>query len=37
MKECEIKKHFRLAVTPAKDELKIRDKENAQRRPTPPS
>lgn len=37
MKEREIKKHFRLAATPAKDEPKIRDKDNGKPRPTPPS
>ena len=37
MKEREIKKRFRLAVTPDKDEPKIRDKDNAKPRPTPPS
>ena len=37
MNEREVKKRFRLAVTPAKDEPKIRDKDNAQQRPTPPS
>lgn len=37
MQEREIKKRFRLAVTPGKDEPKIRDKDNAKPRPTPPS
>ena len=37
MKELELKKRFRLAATPAKDEPKIRDKDNGKPRPTPPS